>query len=326
MNKFDIMKVLLLGGNGFGFEHANSYRRLGTEFSVFSRNKDVLSKYKNNYDVRSTFTDINEAINSDYDMVDIVLPHTIHREYTEKAMNRGKHVLVEKPIADSFEDAKAMISSAEKNRVKFMVAEQYFFDSSARYTLNAIKNGKVGELLTVIVRSQQLFKKQGWRTTEKLMGGGGLIDGGIHYMQTFLDFGGSFSDMYSIVNKGKSSIEGEDNSVALFRFKSGSAGIFYYSWAYANPPSLPAYEVVGTEGTIYESNLNRNSQKRTSYGKPVLNGNVQDIEEIDVIDAEISGFMNAIERDMDVPYSPGLALRNLEVIIDIYKKKPYSGA
>ncbi len=314
------MKVLLLGGNGFGFEHADSYKRLGVEFSVFSRNKDVLSKYNDNYGVKKTFTDISEAINSDYDMVDIVLPHTIHREYAEKAMKRGKHVLVEKPIADSLEDAKAMISSAEKNRVKFMVAEQYFFDASARYALDAIKSGKLGKILTVIVRSQQLFKKQGWRTTEKLMGGGGLIDGGIHYMQTFLDFGGPFSNLDAIVNKGKSSIEGEDNSVALFHFKSGAAGIFYYSWAYANPPSLPAYEVVGTEGTIYESNLNRNREKRTSYGKPVLNGKVQDIEEIDVIDGEISGFMNAVEKDMDVPYSPSLALRNLEAVIDIYKK------
>lgn len=314
------MKVLLLGGNGFGFEHAESYRKLKIDLSVYSRNKEVLEKYRNIYGVEKSFSDLKEAINSDYDMVDIVLPHTMHREYAEYAMNRGKHVLIEKPIAHTWADARSMLSCADRNNVKFMVAEQYFFDSSANYALDAISSGKLGKILTIIVRHQQLFNKQGWRTSETLMGGGGLIDGGVHYLQTFLDFGGSFSRVESIVNKGASSIEGEDNSVALFHFNSGAAGIFYYSWAYRNPPVVPSYEVVGTEGTIYESIDNRNTKNRTSYGKPVFNGKVQDIHEVDVIDAEISGFMNAIEKDTDVPYSPHMALRNLGAVLDIYKK------
>ncbi len=314
------MKVLLLGGNGFGLEHAESYKRLGVEFSVYSRNKDVLSQYNTKYGAKHGFSDLEEAINSEYDIVDIVLPHTMHREYAEKAMNRGKHVLIEKPIAHTWEDANAMVKSAEKNNVKFMVAEQYFFDASARYTQSVIKSGKLGKILTIIVRSQQLFRKEGWRTTEKLMGGGALIDGGIHYMQTFLDFGGPFSHLESIVNKGKSTIEGEDNSASLFHFNSGASGIFYYSWAYQNPPHVPAYEVVGTDGTIYESTGEKNKEKRTSYRKPVMNGKIQDITEVDVIDAEISGFIKAVEKDEDVPYSPQLALRNIEVVLDIYKK------
>lgn len=315
------MKVLLLGANGFGFEHAKSYKKMGIEFSVFSRNKDVLKEYCQNYGVKETYSDMSEAINSQYDVADMVLPHTMHREYARKAMKMGRHVLIEKPISTSLEDANAMIRDSKENNVKFMVAEQFYFDSSARKVEKMIKEGKLGKILTVIIRSQQIFQLKGWRQSEKEMGGGGLIDGGIHYLQTFLDFGGKYTEVKSLVNKGKSSIEGEDNSLGIFKFDSGASGLFYYSWAYDHPPRVPRYEVIGTDGSIYEGTSEGNGGKRVSYGQPLFNGKKINVDEVDVIDAEISGFLHAVERDEEVPYKPEIALRNLKAVLDIYNNQ-----
>jgi predicted dehydrogenase len=284
-----------------------------------------LRRYRDEFHVRKTYSDINEAMNSSHDVIDMVMPHYMHRDLATRAMRNKKHVMVEKPISTTLEEARYMIMESKNNNVKFMVAEQYYFDSSLRHTIGCLKEGLIGKVHTIIVRSQSNFQElDGWRTSEKLMGGGALIDGGIHFIEALLDLGGEYSDIDSRVYKGKASIEGEDNSVALVSFKSGATGIFYYSWNYLSPPDVPAYEVIGTKGSIYEfrgggGHLSP-EHPNTAFRVPVLNGRIQEIEEVDVFDAEISGFLKAVEKNEDVPYSPELAYRDLEAVLRIYKK------
>ena len=314
------MEILLLGGNGFGFVHAESYRRLGYDFSVFSRNEEVLKRYRDEFHVRKTYNDLNDAMNSSHDVVDMVMPHYMHRDLAVKAMMKGKNVLIEKPIASTLEEAREMIKTSTENNVKFMVAEQYHFDSSLNHTIEYEKKGMIGKVHTIIVRSQNQFNNLGWRTNEKMMGGGALIDGGIHFIEALLDLGGEYKELISSVYKGKSSIEGEDNTASLIKFKSGVTGIFYYSWNYISSPNVPSFEVIGTEGSIYEFRGKRSSdQPRTAFGLPILNGEIQKIKEVDVFDAEISGFLRAVERNEEVPYSPELAYRNLSTVLEMYK-------
>ncbi|MCL4452288.1 MAG: Gfo/Idh/MocA family oxidoreductase [Candidatus Thermoplasmatota archaeon] len=291
---------------------------------MFSRNEDVLRRYREEYHVRKTYSDLNEAMNSSHDIMDMVMPHYMHRDLATRAMRNKKHVMIEKPIATTLEEARDMITESRNNKVKFMVAEQYYFDSSLRHAIQYLKEGLIGKVHTIIVRSQWNFQElDGWRTSEKLMGGGALIDGGIHFIEALLDLGGEYRDLESRVYKGKASIEGEDNTVSLIRFKSGATGIFYYSWNYMSPPDVPAYEVIGTKGSIYEYRGERDNisshRPNTAFGVPVLNGRIQEIEEVDVFDAEISGFLKAVEKNEEVPYSPELAYRDLETVLMIYE-------
>ena len=80
---------------------------------------------------------------------------------------------------------------------------------------------------------------------------------------------------------------------------------------------MPAYEIVGTDGSIVESTVKGNIN--TSFGRPVLNGSIQEIEERDVIDMEISGFLKAVEDDKEVPYPLENARRNLSAVLKIYE-------
>lgn len=321
------MKVLLLGGNGFGKVHAKSYRNLGIEYSVFSRNQDILKEYREKFDVLDTFSHIDSAINSDYDAIDIVLPHNLHLKYAKKAMERGKHVLIEKPIASTVTEAREMISFAKEKKVKFMVAEQYYFDSALKEILELLSHESIGKVHTVIVRDQRLYSKKGWRTEQNIMGGGSLIDGGIHYIEAMLDFGGPVESITSTTYHAGSSLEGEDNAIAMFKFKNGAHGIFYYTWSYPYAPRLPAYEIIGTEGSIVEDLISKpavdfkyQDTPRHAFGLPVVNGKTTDTVIHDVFDEEISGFQNAIEKDTDVPYDPEQAIRNLETIMKMYGK------
>ena len=321
------MKVTLIGGNGFGKLHGESYKQLGIEFSVFDRNPDVLEFYRKNYGVKTVFSNLEEALRSDSDMVDIVLPHHMHREVSISAMNLGKHVIMEKPIATTLEEATDMVEASVKNGVKFMVAEQYNFDPSLNMALKLVGENRIGKVHSIIVRDQREYSKKGWRSMKEQMGGGALIDGGIHYIETLLNIGGDYTGVDSYSYHGGSSLQGEDTTMALFHFTSGAHGYLFYSWAYRDAPRLPSYEIIGSEGSIYEDVNTRPLEEfksmtgiRYVYGFPVLNGKRIDIRKEDVFNLEIKGFIDAVEKNREVPYSHHNALRNLRAILDIYQK------
>ena len=235
------------------------------------------------------------------------------------------NILIEKPIASTLEESRKLISLSTEKKVKFMVAEQYFFDASLQHAIKLATPNNIGKVHTIIVRDQRNFTSTGWRTNEAAMGGGALIDGGIHYIEAMLDLGGPYDGVKAYSYRGGKVIEGEDNSMALFSFKNGARGLFYYTWAYRNAPQLPAYEIIGSEGGIYEhvasrSLLDFKTQKSPRYvfGYPVLNGEVSKVKMVDVFDREISEFIKAIERDTKVPYLPESALRDLEAVMEIY--------
>ncbi|MBX8631460.1 MAG: Gfo/Idh/MocA family oxidoreductase [Thermoplasmata archaeon] len=321
------MKVLVLGARGFAKIHLDSLSRLGVDISVFDRNQEALNEARNDYSIADTYSDLGEALSSDAEVVDIVLPHNLHRDVSVTAFRKGKHVLIEKPIATTVHEAEEMVALAKQAGVKFMVSEQYYFDTTARWVIDAVEAGKIGKLITVVIRDQRLYQKNGWRSRKDLMGGGALIDGGIHFVDTMLNIGGEYSNVKSSVYHGCSSLEGEDTSVAILDFKNGAHGLLLYTWSYPFSPKLPSFEVIGSEGSIVEDiqthpkvDFKYMTGKRYAFGMPVLNGKTVELELEDVFDRAIGGFIESVETGGDVPMKPELAIRDLSCVMDIYEK------
>lgn len=319
----DRVKVSVLGVRGFASSHLPSWERAGVELSIFDRDPGVLEQRRKEFNVSRTFNDINKAI-ADADIVDILMPHHLHKELAVKAMTAGKHVLVEKPIATEIGDAQEMIRTARKMGVKLMVAEQLYFDRSVKWIMETLKTGGIGRLLAIVVRDQRFYGKQGWRTKAAFMGGGALIDGGIHYVHLLLNFGGEYSEIRGFTAKGASSLEEKDTILALYRFRSGAIGSLFYCWSYPEPPHPPAYEVIGTEASIVEDSGTRPEahysdrvRKRYIFGFPRINGKLVEVGESDVFDDEIIGFLRSVVEGTDVPMDPALALRDLKSVKEI---------
>lgn len=319
------MKVLLLGANGFGRIHLDSLSRMDVDIEIFVRDRAAIQDVAQKYNISRVYDDLHAALGSGADVADIVLPHDMHRDIATKLMRMKKHVLIEKPIATQIADAEQMIIEGRREKVKFMVAEQYYFDTSASWAREAVHAGTIGNVLTIIVRDQRLFKGSGWRLRKEIMGGGALVDGGVHFIDTLLNFGGDYSGLKALTSKGISPIEEPDTTMSIFRFKSGAIGFLYYTWSYPNSPDVPRFEIVGTNGTILEDistkpKVDFKSMKGTRYafGLPVLNGKKVDIEITDVFDREIAGFLKSVREDMPVPMDPSLALRDLRAVKDIY--------
>jgi predicted dehydrogenase len=315
------MRILVVGVNNFGQMHLSAIKNM--DISIVERKPEVVEKSLEKFKINKVYSSYDEALNDKFDIVDLIVPHHLHREMAMKAMEMGSNVLLEKPIATSIEDAEDLITASRKFNVKFMVTDQYYFDPSVREAVKIIKNGEIGKPISIVVRDQRYYTHKGWRTSSSDMGGGSLIDGGIHFIDTLLNFGGDYDSIDGISRHGGSALQGEDTTNAIFKFKNGSTGLFFYTWAYREPPVVPAFEVIGDRGSFYEDPASRTdwgveTHNRTVYGDLVLNGKNLNIKKYDVYEKEIGDFAKSVENDTPVPFPPETALRDLKAVLKIY--------
>jgi predicted dehydrogenase len=111
----------------------------------------------------------------------IALPNSMHAEYTVRAAKAGKHVLCEKPMANSVAECEQMIDACRKAGKKLMIAYRSQYEESDRTLLKMIRNQELGQLKEFIsVNSQHMADPQHWRLKRALAGGGALPDVGLY--------------------------------------------------------------------------------------------------------------------------------------------------
>lgn len=121
--------------------------------------------------------------NVELDAVLVSTPHTMHHPMVMDALKRGLHVLSEKPLACSPEEAQEIAGTAAESGLTVMIAYQRRFDPAYVHLREAIAAGDLGELLSVAVTVGQRWgagPRTGWRQNVELSGGGMLMDTGSH--------------------------------------------------------------------------------------------------------------------------------------------------
>ena len=125
--------------------------------------------------------------NPDVKVVYVVLPNGMHREFVERAAAAGKHVLCEKPMANSAEEARAMIAACERAAVKLMVAYRIQYEPNNLAALRIIRSGEFGRLVGMTAVNVQTVAENGteqWRHKRAMSGGGALPDIGLYCLNT----------------------------------------------------------------------------------------------------------------------------------------------
>jgi predicted dehydrogenase len=127
----------------------------------------------------------NIATNPAASAVYIVLPNSMHKEFTLRAAKAGKHVLCEKPMATSVEDCQAMIKACADNNRKLMIAYRIQYEPNNRMIQEFVRSKKFGKAKVIQATNVQ---NQGdpnhWRLKKALAGGGALFDIGIYCLNT----------------------------------------------------------------------------------------------------------------------------------------------
>ena len=148
---------------------------------------DKAAKWRKQYDIPekniysySNFDDIKD--NADIDIVYVVLPNSMHREYVVRAAKAGKHVICEKPMALTVEDCDEMITACKNANKMLSIGYRLHFEPH-NVEMMRLGQKKVFGPIKKMRAEDGLEDVEGWRLDKALAGGGPLMDVGIYCVQ-----------------------------------------------------------------------------------------------------------------------------------------------
>ncbi len=129
--------------------------------------------------------------NKDIDATYIGLPNSMHKEFTIRSAQAGKHVLCEKPMAISSAECRDMIAACRKANVKLMIAYRIHYDPTHLKAVDLIKQGRIGDIQYCEGNFGSYFHPNQWRLVRAMGGGGPLMDMGIYPLNTIRFYTGA---------------------------------------------------------------------------------------------------------------------------------------
>ena len=243
-------------------------------------------------------------------------PHHLHLEHVLMAARFSKHILVEKPIARTLGEGERMVAAAKDAGVKLMVAENFRFMPVVKKSRELIQQGVIGALRTIQIKEESNFLVEGWRANREMMGGGVLIDGGIHSVDILIDLAGMPEEVYaSILPKKLRDVEGEDGIVVTARLKSGGTGLISHAWGYSGGSPHWWVAASGTGGRIQfqpnRSNMYLGTDGgRRRYSFPKDRSGIGNM---------VREFRDSIMEDRPPLMSGEEGLRDLKVVLRVYE-------
>lgn len=241
-------------GTGWGAFHCDLVRQASrtARLYVCGRNPDKTARLARAVNAEDYFLGIEKAVEDPrVQALILALPHDVHRSAVEMIAAAGKHALVEKPIATNLADADAMILASRQAGTILMVAEDMHFRPAIKESVKRILAGDVGEPLYFFGHAAGIRRPRGWAAEAERMGGGVLMDMGVHYVRALrLLMGEPNSAIASKAMQIDTKISGEDSVQVLFSSSTGWQGHMLLSWS-SMRGHLPDIVIAGEKGTIH---------------------------------------------------------------------------
>lgn len=177
-----------------------------------------------------------------------------HAQHVIELAQYRKHIVVEKPMALTLDDADAMIRSCDAHGVKLFVVKQNRFNVPVTKLREALVAGRFGKLVlgTVRVRwcrTQEYYNQDSWRGTWAL-DGGVLSNQASHHVDLIEWMMGDVESVYARASTALAKIECEDTAVVVLKFRSGALGVIEATTA-ARPKDLEgSISILGERGTV----------------------------------------------------------------------------
>jgi len=215
----------------------------------------------------TAYTDYQQLLaREDIVMVDLCVPTYLHAQLAVEAMQAGKHVLCEKPIAHSLAAADTMIEAAVRHGVKLMIGQVRRFDHRYASIKEQLDAGKVGRPVFIRRAERQFlpFPPSAWQWDPQ-RGGGVILDIGVHVTDLFRWLLGQEAvEVYAVarsVREAARAAGSYDHAFITCKFDGGGVGLAETSWAYPQGFGGALYaqlDVVGTEGKLQYADKDTN--------------------------------------------------------------------
>ena len=304
--------------------------------AVMDADKKITEEVAKEYNVKAYFREKDLIRDKDIDAVYIATPVYLHAKQTIVALEAGKNVLCEKPMALTVKDCEKMIKTAEKYKKKLGIGYFMRFHAFHQRFKEMVKNGDLGKI--VLLRGQLSCwypKMEGaWRQNPKLGGGGSLIDMGNHCLDTLeyiLD--SRVKELSCFTASLVQDYPAEDSALLSVKFANGALGMVDAFFSIPDNSSKNRLEIYGSRGSILaEGTIGQlPTGKATAYLEKETKGYAaeQKREEstaeeikpslINGYQREIEAIAEAIEKDSEPPISGEDGLWSQKAVLAAYK-------
>lgn len=303
--------------------------------AVCDANEQALNTAAEQFGVKYKFTDFKKMlIMAEIDVVDICTPNYLHAEPAILALNSGKHVMVEKPMAMNAVEGEAMCQAAQKAGKKLMVAQNCRFGSEAQTLKRFIDAGEMGEVYYARVQALRRRGIPGWGvfTQKDKQGGGPLIDIGVHALDLTLWLMGhpkptaasglcytKFGTRPGLVGLfGKwdhTNYTVEDFATGLIRFDNGASLVIESSFAANIEKDVFNTALFGTEGGCEWNPIKIFKEEHQT----LLDVTPVFLPKVNTHEAEVHQFADSILNDTPTPVPGEQGLMVMKILDAIYK-------
>jgi UDP-N-acetylglucosamine 3-dehydrogenase len=236
------MRVGVIGAGAMGQNHIRTYSQMpGVELvgisDIDNNRVNLLSKQ---YSTMG-FTEYEDLLKKDLDAVSIVVPTTLHKKVALAAIKANTNLLVEKPIADTLENAQAIVTAANKEKLTVMVGHIERFNPAVTKMKEIIDGGELGKIVSISARRVG-------PNNPRIRDVGVILDIGVHDLDiiSYL-YNLPVTEVYAIA--GCEIHAHEDHASIIMRFNDNRAGVVETNWL--TPHKTRNFTVIGTEGVGY---------------------------------------------------------------------------
>jgi predicted dehydrogenase len=236
------------------------------EFIAVSRERaDLAASFAREFGAQKAYESWTDLISDDaIGAVYIATPVHVHATQAIAAIEAGKHVLCEKPMAMNVAECDQMISAARQNQVRLGVAYYRHFYPVVARAKQLIASGEIGRPVIAQINAFEFFDPapdhaRAWLLQKDRSGGGPMFDFGCHRIEVLVNLLGPIAEVKAQTANVVFEREVEDTATALFRFENGACATLCVS--HAGRTAQDTLDIFGTRGSISISNLNQGAMR-----------------------------------------------------------------
>ena len=242
-----------IAGCGYFAEHifipALSILRRSKLVSLYSHKKKRAQQLSEISGATGYFNNYDDFLKSDINCVYVGSVNSDHHEQVIKAANAGKHILCEKPLAITSQQAEEMVNACKENNVLLAVNYVHRFHPHVVKAKELIRNQTLGKLVSINLNFNMDFPPgSNFRFNKKLSGGGAFRDLGTHMIDLLRLFGGDIIEINGYLDNLVYKSDVDDFAAAIVKFKNGGYG--YLNVSYNNKKAFNRIEILGHKGAI----------------------------------------------------------------------------
>ena len=316
-----IVKLALIGCGGMSATHLRRFHllsdrlRLVAAVDVDETKARQVQEHLPGVMVATDYRSVLDLV----DAVLIVLPHHLHHAVAKKCLEAGKHVLLEKPMANSEEECLDLIATAARHDRILMIAYCMRFHPVVAAMKDELDNQSFGEVFQVSIWTEQMtrYPPGHWGHRAATLGGGQLFSHGCHYIDILLWYlGEPVSGTHIGTNTGTPWMEREGTSNVTMKFAGNRLGYHFGTWGARGSRLRYAIHAHCSEGMI-EADITRHRLLAHVGGERKL------LMESEAggkhTENEMAHFIDCIDR-RQTPLTDGTAsLQSLRVIWKLYE-------